>query len=80
MDDVVTAAVAAVTGVDMDVSLLTSVQFEQPLYDVYMYPSTLSLPPFGWPSLVLCHNLVSLAFWCSKMLWSLAVLTLFMKA
>ena len=47
---------------DVDVLLSGGTWFEWPLYDVYMYPQSLVIPPFGHPLVVLCHILLNIGF------------------
>ena len=69
-----------VAGMDVDVLVMDDVWFEWPLLNVYMYMFTLPLLPFGQPPVVLCHNLLNIAFWQSNMLLCLSSLTLLIKA
>ena len=80
----VDAIIADVVALCVEVRILEvdGVWFEQPLLIVYMFPPTLlplPLQPFGWPLVVLCHNLLNLAYRHSTILLPLASLTLFMK-
>ena len=49
IDGKVDVVVVAVVVLDVDVLLSSGAWFEQPLYDIYMYPISFPLPPFGQP-------------------------------